>query len=85
MSTPSFRLEQVLRERHRRDRDCAHRSATSRSAIEGADRCDEARIASSVDVAFDSGERLAKALAHHPKERARPPTDGAPTNLSNAQ
>jgi len=39
----------------------------------------------SVYVGFESGERLAKALAHHPKEGARNPTDGAAINLSNAQ
>ena len=38
----------------------------------------------SVDRAFESGERLAKPVAHHPKEGVHSLTDGAPINLSNA-
>ena len=37
-----------------------------------------------INGAFESGERLAKAVEHHPKERVRSRTDGAPINLSNA-
>jgi hypothetical protein len=74
----------------------AHRQRYELGAVEGADRRDQARIRRSVDRAFESGERLAKliqppwlvlvarAFAHHPKERVCNPTDGAPINLSNA-
>jgi len=64
--------------------DCAHRQRDKPGAVEGADWGDQAEIRLRVDGAFESSERLAKALAHHPKERVRNPTDGAPINLSNA-